>query len=408
MLKEETPYTWSNFKLQNCQNLKILPAFYTQQAHEETLECIIHSKAQWDDYLKQRVESLQKVLERPIIKRRAEAYEPEKKDLEESKEDDKGDEAKEDYESESAAPGSTLYDSTTFLNAILKIKSTNYEADPALAWGSIKVMLQTRTLEELRQKFSELNIALRQVGIDEEKGFLDERLLIGEKLLQKNAVPLFSQFAKRGIPHTLRPAIYRKILNSDYGEKASLYFDRLQDHYAKWELIIDDIVKFDIKDFCNDDKYFIFEDVIHPILSSFFRDPYILTHCRVTPNKPLIGYNDKGKSVGHFPPAGVLPCSSFARYIGPFTYIIDKTMELYYVFRGLYIRHLCYLHSISSSSQGIIALVRLFEDLLQIYEPEVWFHMQQIGVSPLKVAFPWIFYAFSGYLEVEQVMCRLT
>ena len=403
MLKEETPFTWGNFKLQNCQNLKILPPFYTQPTNQETLECIIQSKTQWDEFLKQRIENLQKTLERPIIKRRAEAYEAEKKELEESKEDDKGDEGEDDYDKESTDVRSTLYDPTMFLNAILKIKSSNYEADPALAWGSIKVILQTRTLEELRQKFSELNIALRQVGIDEEKGFLDERLLIGERLLQKNAIPLFVQFAKRGIPHTLRPAMYKKILNSDYGEKALLYFDRLQDHYAKWELIIDDIIKSDVKEFCNDDKYFIFEDIMTPVLSSFFRDPYILNHCRVSPNKPLVGYNDKGKSVGNFPPAGLLPCSLFTRYLGPFAYMTDKAMELYYIFRGLYIRYLCCLHSISSYPQGIISLARLFEDLLQIYEPEVWFHMQQIGVSPLKVAFPWIFYAFSGYLGIEQV-----
>ncbi len=70
-----------------------------------------------------------------------------------------------------------IYEATSLLNAILKIKSDNYAADPALAWGSIRVMLQTKSLEELRAKFAELNVALRQVGIDEEKAFIDERLL---------------------------------------------------------------------------------------------------------------------------------------------------------------------------------------------------------------------------------------
>ena len=182
-----------------------------------------------------------------------------------------------------------------------------------------------------------------------------------------------------------------------------MYFDKLQDHYSKWELIIDDIMKNDIKEFCNDDKYFIFEDVITPVVTSFFRDPYIIGHCRVPPSKPLLAYTNKGISVGYFPPSGVIPCSLFTRYAGPFSYITDKVMEYYYIFRGLYLRYMCCLHSISSHPQGIISLARLFEDLLQIYEPDVWFHMQQIGVSPLKVAFPWIFYGFSGYLEVEQV-----
>ena len=224
-LKEESPYTWSNFKLQNCQNLNILPSFYTQQSNDETLECIVQSKAQWDDFLKQRVETIQNNIEKPLIKRRTEAIEVEKKELEESKEeDDKVDDGDEEEEKEIPLPKDVLYDTNTFLEAIMKIKSNNYEPDPALAWGSIKVMLQTKTLEELRQKFTELNVALRQVGIDEEKGFIDERLLIGERLLQKNAIPLFTQYAKRGIPHTLRPAIYKKILNSDYGEKVILVY----------------------------------------------------------------------------------------------------------------------------------------------------------------------------------------
>ena len=78
-------------------------------------------------------------------------------------------------------------------------------------------------------------------------------------------------------------------------------------------------------------------------------------------------------------------------------------MDIFYIFRGLYTKYICCLHSMSSHPQGIISLSKLFEDLLQIYEPDVWFHMQQINVSPLKVAFPWIFYAFVGYLEVDQV-----
>ena len=55
-----------------------------------------------------------------------------------------------------------------------------------MSWGSIKLHLQTRSLEELRQKFVELHVQLRQVGVDEEKQFIDERILIGERLLHKD------------------------------------------------------------------------------------------------------------------------------------------------------------------------------------------------------------------------------
>jgi len=53
-------------------------------------------------------------------------------------------------------------------------------------WGQIKVNLKTPSLEELRKKFNELNVTLRQIGSDEDKNFLEERYLIGERLIHKN------------------------------------------------------------------------------------------------------------------------------------------------------------------------------------------------------------------------------
>lgn len=101
----------------------------------------------------------------------------------------------------------------------------------------------------------------------------------------------------------------------------------MQDHHAKWELVIDDVLKCDIRDFCNDDKYFIFEDTISASVYSFFRDPYVQGHCRVQPVKPLIAYNDKEIPVGHMPPAGVLPSALFSRYVGPLVYISEKVFN---------------------------------------------------------------------------------
>lgn len=59
--------------------------------------------------------------------------------------------------------------------------------------------------------------------------------------------------------------------------------------------------------------------------------------------------------------------------------------------------------SINSHPQGIVSLCKLFEDLLQMYEPEVCYHLNHLGISPLKTAFPWIVFMFVGVLEVDQV-----
>jgi len=44
-------------------------------------------------------------------------------------------------------------------------------------------------LDELRKKFIELNVTMRQVGVDDEKSFIDERILMGERLLAKDYQP---------------------------------------------------------------------------------------------------------------------------------------------------------------------------------------------------------------------------
>jgi len=101
-------------------------------------------------------------------------------------------------------------------------------------------------MEELRRKFNELNVTLRQIGVDEEKGFVDERILIGEKLLQKEYQPYLVQYAKRGIPPTLRCRMYKKILYADITQKEIDHFANLNDQFSKWEQAIDDIIYSDI------------------------------------------------------------------------------------------------------------------------------------------------------------------
>ena len=49
--------------------------------------------------------------------------------------------------------------------------------------GDIKLNLNTPSLDDLRRKYNELSVILRQVGSDEDRGFIEERTLIGERLL---------------------------------------------------------------------------------------------------------------------------------------------------------------------------------------------------------------------------------
>lgn len=119
------------------------------------------------------------------------------------------------------------------------------------------------------------------------------------------------------------------------------------------------------------------------------------------PNQPLVTYNSSDKPQGLFPPSGVIPGQSFTMMLAPFAYISDVKEEVYFIFRAFYCKYFCHLHSISSHPQGIISLCKLFEDLLQMYEPEVCYHLNLLNINPLKIVFNWLYFCYVGTLEID-------
>ena len=79
---------------------------------------------------------------------------------------------------------------------------------------------------------------------------------------------------------------------------------------------------------------------------------------------------------------------------------------MYLIFRAMWARYWCKLNTISTMPGTLLPLCKLFEDLTQQYIPRAVFHLSCLGVSALRIAFPWIRYAFVGYLEVDQVSER--
>ena len=49
-------------------------------------------------------------------------------------------------------------------------------------------------------------------------------------------------------------------------------------------------------------------------------------------------------------------------------------------------------------------LCKTFEQLAQRREPKAFFHCVTLGIPPLEIVFGWIFGAFVGYLQVEEVL----
>ena len=74
------------------------------------------------------------------------------------------------------------------------------------------------------------------------------------------------------MPPTLRKRIYSKILYAEVTQRETDYFNGLLDHVKKYETALDEVIISDTREFCNDDKFFIFEDAIEECVMSFFVD----------------------------------------------------------------------------------------------------------------------------------------
>lgn len=134
-------------------------------------------------------------------------------------------------------------------------------------------------------------MTLKQIGLDDEKSFIDERIVIGERLLQKDYQPFLVQYAKRGVPPTLRSRVYKKVLYADVTQKEIDYFHSLAEQFKHWESAIDDLIYADINQQCNDDKYFIFQDMMEACVHLFFRDRQVLDLMKSKPNAPCLACN---------------------------------------------------------------------------------------------------------------------
>jgi len=133
---------------------------------------------------------------------------------------------------------------------------------------------------------------------------------------------------------------------------------------SRYETALDDLIMADVIDIANDDKFFVFQDIIEQSTMMFFRDRAVLDMMKSKPHLPILGIGNQEKLIGAFMPNGMLPCQNFAKYLAPFCYISDKREDCYYIFRGFWCKYFCYLHSVSSHPQSMISLCKLFEDLL--------------------------------------------
>uniref|UniRef100_A0A3Q3RGW1 TBC1 domain family, member 19 n=1 Tax=Mastacembelus armatus TaxID=205130 RepID=A0A3Q3RGW1_9TELE len=311
-----------------------------------------------------------------------------------------------------------VYAPKDFLEVLINLRNPNHDCSEDVSarshWGLIQVPLNVRDIPQLRRAYSELNLTTGQLGIDDHAHmhpdlFENEHVLVGKKVVEEQDSAAAQQYSRQGCPTGLRADLWALILNATNQPQDVMHYEQLKAGVIQHDLLVDNLIYKDVKlTASNDDYYFVFEDFLYQVLLCFSRDTTVLEHFKynsATPPKSYIQGNMGNEDCAVvYPPNGVIPFHGFSMYVAPLCFLYNEPSKLYSAFREMYIRHFFRLHSISSSSSGIVSLCLQFEKLLQTHLPQLFYHLRQIGAQPLRIAFKWMVRAFSGYLSTDQLL----
>ncbi|KAG5187988.1 hypothetical protein JKP88DRAFT_347942 [Tribonema minus] len=343
-----------------------------------------------------------------------------------------------------------LFDSMDLLDAVAAVRTPNRSAflrgadsgggggsggsGAADAWGGLVALsLRTPRAAELRARFVELAPAHRQSCLDDDdcgggslgggsgsgggggdaQRFGDERRAAGEAALAGGLLRDVRRFARRGVPPALRPGLWRLMLGlpaaaADQAAAAAEaeHLEQLLEEVRRVELVTDGLYELDVLHIGDDDKYFVFEEVLRDVVMAFTRDATVPARAAVATHAPIPHrIAGAGAPRGTVPPCGVQPFRGLVSYAAPLCFLWAERAPVYAAFRAMYVRYWCRLNAIRSAPGGLLHLLRLFEDLLRCHHPQLMLKLAELGIQqPLRLAMPWIQFGFVGYLEVGEVL----
>ncbi|XP_062551936.1 TBC1 domain family member 19 isoform X1 [Armigeres subalbatus] len=259
-------------------------------------------------------------------------------------------------------------------------------------WEFSHISLPVKNLFELRLHFSEL--------LRNDNGGGTDWAVTCQKILKTRHAPLCQQALKKGItPPPLRGHLWAYVLGSQVEAYHTEHWEGLKQSVLTTESIVDKLVFKDVQlTATNDDRYFVFEDVLYQIMLCFSRDSEIsqMIQTEFTNSAKVKQYEG--------PACGFVPFHGICMLAAPFCYLYDNPVSLYFTFRAFYVRYCHRLTTINTHPQGIVSLCLLFEKLLQTHEPQLWSHFRELQIQPIRVVFKWLMRAFSGHLPPEQLL----
>ncbi|TMW53720.1 hypothetical protein DOY81_001188 [Sarcophaga bullata] len=285
-----------------------------------------------------------------------------------------------------------VYAPKDILEVLLSLKGPtktveNTELVQVPKWEFSHISLPVKNLFELRNFYNDL---LRSESYG---GAADINLQCQRVLDLKHAVLCQHLLRKGNTPAPYRGALWSYVLGSHVNSYDSEHWNKLKSMVLATDHIVDKLVFKDIQlTASNDDQYFVFEDVLYQIMLCFSRDTEIAQKIQFEQ------YPVKGKQY-EAPPSGVVPF-----HAAPFCYLYDSPVALYFTFRAFYIRYCHRLTTINTHPQGIVSICLLFEKLLQTHEPQLWSHLRELQIQPIRIVFKWLMRAFSGHLPPDQLL----
>lgn len=105
------------------------------------------------------------------------------------------------------------------------------------------------------------------------------------------------------------------------------------------------------------------------VLLAFSRDPSSSINAVVPATPRLTAEVRDGKQLRPYPPSGILPFQGMASYLAPLCYLYQQPAAVYRMFKAMYGRYWCCLHTLNvqpAPSAGLPVLCRTFLELLQV------------------------------------------
>lgn len=108
------------------------------------------------------------------------------------------------------------------------------------------------------------------------------------------------------------------------------------------------------------------------VLLAFSRDASVMHTAEVAATPLMVAATSQGAAQElpqAYPASGVLPFHGLCPLLAPLCYLFSSPAAIYPVWRAMYCRYWCYLHTLNSNtapSAGLPVLCRTFLDLLQV------------------------------------------